>query len=134
MARNDPQIKFYLPIDLKKDIEIAAASNRRSLSAEVVARLQTSLEEGPTLPAGVKSLVEKVAAERGVPQSQVIAEGLLAGLDEGAKPVYYFHIHEGASFDSLIAVLQAVRDGLPKQARYYLDQQNVGPVPTKRPK
>lgn len=35
--------KIALPLDLKKDLEHAAVDNRRSLSAEIIARLEASL-------------------------------------------------------------------------------------------
>lgn len=62
MARNDPQMNLRLPVDLKEQIEDAAAKNNRTLTAEVVDRLQQSFE----LIAGLKdeeisALAEKLA-------------------------------------------------------------------------
>lgn len=42
MARSDPQINFRIPQELKDALDAASAENRRSLTAEVVARLQAS--------------------------------------------------------------------------------------------
>ena len=42
MASNDPQINLRLLITLKEQIEDAAASNNRTITAEVVVRLQDS--------------------------------------------------------------------------------------------
>lgn len=42
MARDDPTIYMRIPADLKDQLDAAASSNRRSLTAEVVARLQAS--------------------------------------------------------------------------------------------
>ncbi len=44
MTRFDPQIKLRLPQTVKQELEAAAESNMRSLNAEVVSRLQNSLE------------------------------------------------------------------------------------------
>ncbi|MFX5887043.1 Arc family DNA-binding protein [Acinetobacter baumannii] len=46
MSRADPQINIRVPIELKKEIEHAAIENSRSLNAEVVHRLQDSLNKG----------------------------------------------------------------------------------------
>lgn len=42
MSREDPQMKIRLPADLKECIEDAATKGKRSLNAEIVARLQAS--------------------------------------------------------------------------------------------
>lgn len=45
MARDDPMMRFRAPADLKALIEEAAAKNGRSLNAEIVHRLERSLED-----------------------------------------------------------------------------------------
>lgn len=47
MARTDPTIYMRIPEDLKEALDKAAAVNKRSLTAEVVARLQHSIETTP---------------------------------------------------------------------------------------
>ncbi|WP_158807988.1 Arc family DNA-binding protein [Beijerinckia sp. L45] len=42
MARSDPQINIRIPAELKEQIEAAAAENKRSMIAEIVARLEQS--------------------------------------------------------------------------------------------
>jgi len=44
MARTDPQANLRIPADLKERLEEAAQAGRRSLNAEIVARLQGSFE------------------------------------------------------------------------------------------
>jgi len=44
MARTDPQVNLRLPADLKERLEAAAAATGRSLTAEVVWRLQETFE------------------------------------------------------------------------------------------
>ena len=46
MARTDPQFNVRMPADLKEKIEEAAKENGRSMNAEIVYRLQQSLDEG----------------------------------------------------------------------------------------
>ena len=69
MARNDPQVNLRLPADLKDQIEAAAIENRRTITAEVVARLQDSFLSSPS-PIAWPDLVELLNAEakkRGAP-------------------------------------------------------------------
>lgn len=42
MARNDPQINLRIPENLKALVEEAAADNKRSMTAEIIARLEAS--------------------------------------------------------------------------------------------
>jgi hypothetical protein len=44
MAREDLHFRLRIPEDLKKRIEVAADENRRSMTAEIVARLKWSFE------------------------------------------------------------------------------------------
>lgn len=44
MSREDPQFKLRLPAELKARIDEAAAGNRRSINAELIARLETTFE------------------------------------------------------------------------------------------
>lgn len=43
MARSDPQMNFRIPIELKEQLELAAKENNRSLTSELVNRLDESL-------------------------------------------------------------------------------------------
>lgn len=40
MARHEPQVNFRIPADLKANLEVDAKRNNRTLTAEIVARLQ----------------------------------------------------------------------------------------------
>lgn len=62
MARNDPQVNLRLPADLKDQIEAASIENRRTITAEVVARLQDSFLSAPS-PIAWPDLVELLYAE-----------------------------------------------------------------------
>lgn len=44
MKQTDPQFKLRLPQELKARLESVAASSRRSLTAEIIARLEETLE------------------------------------------------------------------------------------------
>lgn len=64
MARTDPQMNLRLPVELKEQIEDAAAKNMRTLTAEVVARLQATFEPHSRAldwGADLDALAEKIA-------------------------------------------------------------------------
>ncbi len=48
MARNDPQVNFRLPLDLKEKLEQAAKVHGRSLTSELITRLEQSFAENPS--------------------------------------------------------------------------------------
>lgn len=58
MARDEPQINLRIPSALKERLEQASAQSKRSLTAEVVARLEESfaLDRGATGPIDDRTL------------------------------------------------------------------------------
>lgn len=44
MARTDPQVNFRMPQELRDKLEDASKENKRTLTAEIVARLESSFE------------------------------------------------------------------------------------------
>ena len=50
MARDEPQINLRIPDDLKDRLDHASTTNTRSLTAEVVARLEESFTAGAAAP------------------------------------------------------------------------------------
>ena len=53
MARTDPQFNVRMPADLKEKIEEAAKENGRSMNAEIVYRLQRSIEDDQVETGGI---------------------------------------------------------------------------------
>ena len=53
MSRDDPQFNLRVPADLKGRLEQAAATSKRSMTAEVLARLEESFDRAQeTAPPG----------------------------------------------------------------------------------
>lgn len=48
MARSDPQLNFRIPLELREKLESAAKENNRSLTGELVARLEQSFDTRDT--------------------------------------------------------------------------------------
>ncbi len=45
MARSDPQLNFRIPAELRDKLEAAAQANKRSLTGELIARLEATFDE-----------------------------------------------------------------------------------------
>lgn len=88
MSREDPQLKIRLPVELKTSIEMAALKNRRSINAEVVARLEESV-----LMEGDDDLYELT--------TEISKEKLMAAEDEKIYSVADFHDAVEAAFKLL---------------------------------
>ena len=56
MARTDPQFNVRMPADLKEKIDEAAKENGRSMNAEIVYRLQKSIEEDQAETGGIQQM------------------------------------------------------------------------------
>lgn len=56
MARTDPQVNFRIPAELKDKLDEAAKVNGRTLTAELILRLETTFEQDSHL----KDLIERL--------------------------------------------------------------------------
>lgn len=50
MARTEPQVNFRMPSELKARLEKVAGQNKRSITAELVARLESTFQESSAKP------------------------------------------------------------------------------------
>lgn len=84
MARDDPQMKIRLPEELKEGIERAARESGRTLNAEVVARLQDSLDgkSGPLIDDDMLRQLREAAKETGRSVSGELHARLVSSLAE----------------------------------------------------
>jgi len=62
MAKNDVQVNFRMPLELKSRLEKAATDNNRSLTAEIVSRLELTLDQSisPVALSITEDIVERV--------------------------------------------------------------------------
>ena len=58
MARDDPHFRLRIPEDLKALIEQSAAKNNRSMTAEIVSRLERSFDIEPEWEEAIKNAEE----------------------------------------------------------------------------
>ncbi|MBX3536555.1 MAG: Arc family DNA-binding protein [Chelatococcus sp.] len=90
MSREDPQLKVRVSPELKERLVKAAEGGKRSLNAEIVARLEATFEEGTghgpgstrgsllmdLLPAGLAGRVRSAAESRGQSAEEEIVQAL----------------------------------------------------------
>jgi hypothetical protein len=65
MSREDLHFRLRIPEQLKKRVEASAASNERSMTAEIVDRLERSFDLGLSLPSDLESRIRRVAKGNG---------------------------------------------------------------------
>ncbi|EJB8413037.1 Arc family DNA-binding protein [Acinetobacter baumannii] len=62
MAKDYSQVNFRIPTKLKNEIEMAAAKNERSVTAELVARLEESFNPPMEFKSEDKEMITKIVA------------------------------------------------------------------------
>lgn len=95
MARTDPQLNFRIPAELKERLEAASIANKRTLTAELVARLEGSFtaaanakESLPHVLDALESKLADAAVSSWAFQTKVhnlshIVQALISRLDSG---------------------------------------------------
>ncbi|MBB5444665.1 MULTISPECIES: Arc family DNA-binding protein [unclassified Paraburkholderia] len=117
MSRDDHQMKIRLPAELKDSIEGAAAANKRSLNAEIVARLEQSFSDLLThLSNRHLQQIEQYATARKVTFDDALHMLINAGLHPDAPLVVALHLENGTEVSKLHEALDAVMGRVPKKA------------------
>ncbi|SNY42429.1 Arc-like DNA binding domain-containing protein [Pseudomonas sp. LAMO17WK12:I6] len=117
MSRVDLQVNFRMPASLKDELEALAKRNRRSLTAEIVARLERSISDTDEMGISDRDRMnpehpfylpatEQMPITRGVSK-----EKLLAPLDQ-ERPVTKKDLNE-AVMEAMLTVMNALKDGPP---------------------
>lgn len=73
MARQDPHFRLRIPEVLKDQIEAAARTNARSITAEIVDRLERSFALASKKDGGIASEIEDIRDRLGRVRDAVIA-------------------------------------------------------------
>lgn len=85
MARTDPQVNVRMPSDLKERLEEASSGSGRSLTAEIVQRLEQSFE--PSAASGPVDRRAEIDALAKIAEALAHSAGLLTGQITGAAAV-----------------------------------------------
>ncbi|WP_336352968.1 Arc family DNA-binding protein [Pseudomonas sp. B21128] len=115
MSRVDLQVNFRMPASLKDELEALAKRNRRSLTAEIVARLERSVGEPDEMGISDRDRMNPEHAffqqdSEPMPVTPRISrERLLASLDQDS-PVTKKDLNS-AVMDAMLKVLDAWQEG-----------------------
>ena len=86
MSREDSQFKLRMPLDLREKIEGAAREAKRSLNAEIIARLEDSVFEAMPVPELLPaSRAKELSAKARRNLSQTLRDVLLEDLNEAVS-------------------------------------------------
>jgi hypothetical protein len=78
MARSDPQLNFRIPVELRDKLDAAARENNRSLTGELIARLERTFSDEPAVNGiSMSAIFEKL---------EEIESSIKAGKFPAAKP------------------------------------------------
>lgn len=83
MARSDPQLNFRIPAELRELLDAAARDNNRSLTGELIARLQSTFDGIASFPFAIEQAIEHEQEERGGTREEALTRLVLAGQAQG---------------------------------------------------
>lgn len=101
MARTDPQFNLRIPESLRDLVMAAAKENKRSATAEILARLERSFIETDELGSSdVDRLASNQLNKASLPTSSHLPDGVIqiqVQLDSSGYPISWHEIHEHLS-------------------------------------
>ncbi len=121
MARDDPTIYMRIPQELKHSLDKAAFVNRRSLTAEVVARLQSSLEGTASMPFAIEQAIEHEQEERGGTREEALTRLVLAGQAKGGT-VFQVVVPRAMTMQEYRELMRASETVIPPDANMILER------------
>ncbi|NWB63900.1 Arc family DNA-binding protein [Pseudomonas sp. F1002] len=119
MNRADLQVNFRMPASLKDELEALAKLNHRSLTAEIVARLEGSVGEPNEMGISDRDRLNpehrfyRKGAETQI-TTRVSKEKLLASSEQD-RPATKKDLNE-AVMEAMLTVMNALKDGPPSTA------------------
>lgn len=113
MKQTDPQFKLRLDEELKAALTAAAKQNQRTLSAEIVARLQASFDAPPSMEAVTLAnmMAMQYAQEHGIPQSEALSVLVMKGVNDKNKHVAYLAVESGVTPQEMRQALRILEEG-----------------------
>ena len=123
MSREDIQTNIRIPADVKDALTLSASMNRRSLSAEINARIVQSFEPPPVVdyPEFVKLITSEVAQKLGVSFNEALCILVAAGDAKDAPHVTYMRVPFGVRFESVSVAMEAIKQYVPSGSVQYGD-------------
>lgn len=111
MAREDLHFRLRIPEDLKKRIESIAEANGRSMTAEIIARLETSINDERQLRVD-QAVIEQLRLDLAYQQ------GLAASLENGLNIFMRRLVGSEADKSGLLTkILEDIKDMKPPKGK-----------------
>lgn len=131
ISRQSDKYLVRLPDGMRDALVAAATDAKRSMNAEVVARLASSFhtsEPNEDPLAYVRADIERIAAERGMSFRSALEALVTAALAPDAPALVYISIDPGTPVSELQDKLRSVRKLIPEDASVITDR--TPPRPT----
>jgi len=114
MARNEPQINLRIPPELKESLVNASSRWNRTLTAEIVARLQASFEvNASALPSLVEQAVKAEMKARGGSESDALIRLVLVAQANGGT-IFHAQLTSKTTFHEFLEMLNKGKTIIPK--------------------
>lgn len=115
-------MKIRLAADLRDQIEREAEKNKRSLNAEVVARLEGSFSESKdSFSNRLRAQIEHYCEAHDLDFETAVSNILTAGLNPDAPLVISLTIESGTEAAKIHEILDLMMDRVPKKTRINVD-------------
>lgn len=123
MARGDPTIYLRIPDELKARLDKASEVNRRSLTAEVSARLQESFEPRFVLSDAAVMAVEDAMQRCRISHHDAIEHLIFAGAStQSRRPLLVLKVSKGVTLDEIKMVVEEANKGFAQLPNVILEQ------------
>lgn len=130
MARLEPQVNIRMPSELKGTLVSAADTSQRTLTAEIVHRLQQSFQAAdstPTFPAEVMVAVREEMDARGGTFTEALTRLVLAGHSDGGT-LFTVRAARNTTYATILEAVQASKTVIPASAKLLLARDRRPPV------
>lgn len=121
MARSDPQLNFRIPAELREQLDAAARDNNRSLTGELIARLQSTFDGVPSFPFAVEQAIEHEQEERGGTREEALTRLVLAGQAKGGT-VFQVVVPRAMTMQEYRELMRASETVIPPDANMILER------------
>lgn len=110
-----------LPVGMRDSIAKAAVANNRTMTKEMVLRLQQSFEEQAKLPMPVQEAIRDEIAERGGTEEEALLRLVLAGQANGGT-IFYATISPQTTIKQLTGMLESCKQIIPPDASIIIER------------
>ena len=120
-SRTAEQFVIRFPDGMRDKIAETAKANNRSMNAEIVARLQSSLEGAAAFPFAIDQAIEQEQEERGGTREEALTRLVLAGQAQGGT-VFHVVVPRAMTMQEYRELMKAGEKIIPPDANMILER------------